>query len=239
MSIKKAEKYSSSVRMMVDASAATKAHFIPKAYTRLVKYSSGILFIVMLIPLKAFSVTFPYPTGNRVTDENFKIITSSPAFSGQLDMNSHKITELSNGTASSDAAAFGQIPVVATQANQETGTSNTVFVSPGVQQYHTSAAKAWVVFRGTGTVAALASYNVSSITDNGDGDYTVNFTTAFSSANFACACMARQNGAATAMSCNIDDSEEATVSTLRIETRKDNGVSIDSARVHVICFGDQ
>jgi len=40
------------------------------------------------------------------------------------------------------------------------------------------AARAWVNFNGTGTVAIRASGNVSSITDNGTGDYTVNFTTA-------------------------------------------------------------
>ena len=40
--------------------------------------------------------------------------------------------------------------------------------------------RAWVNFKGTGTVAIRASYNVSSITDNGGsgGDYTVNFTSA-------------------------------------------------------------
>jgi hypothetical protein len=40
------------------------------------------------------------------------------------------------------------------------------------------AAKAWVNFNGTGTVAIRASFNVTSITDNGTGDYTVNFTMA-------------------------------------------------------------
>jgi len=45
--------------------------------------------------------------------------------------------------------------------------------------------RAWVNFNGTGTVAIRASGNVSSITDNGTGDYTVNFTTAMSDANFA------------------------------------------------------
>jgi hypothetical protein len=38
--------------------------------------------------------------------------------------------------------------------------------------------RAWVNFNGTGTVAIRGSGNVSSITDNGTGDYTVNFTTA-------------------------------------------------------------
>jgi hypothetical protein len=46
-------------------------------------------------------------------------------------------------------------------------------------------AKAWVNFNGTGTVAIRASFNVSSITDNGAGDYTVNFTTALLDANYA------------------------------------------------------
>ena len=46
-------------------------------------------------------------------------------------------------------------------------------------------AKAWVNFNGTGTVAIRASFNVSSITDNGTGDYTVNFTTAMVDANYA------------------------------------------------------
>ena len=44
--------------------------------------------------------------------------------------------------------------------------------------------KAWVNFNGTGTVAIRASFNVSSITDNGVGDYTVNFTTALPDANY-------------------------------------------------------
>jgi hypothetical protein len=45
--------------------------------------------------------------------------------------------------------------------------------------------RAWVNFNGTGTVAIRASGNVSSITDNGTGDYTVNFTNAMPDANYA------------------------------------------------------
>jgi hypothetical protein len=46
-------------------------------------------------------------------------------------------------------------------------------------------AKAWVNFNGTGTVAIRDSFNVSSITDNGTGYYTINFTTAMPNANYA------------------------------------------------------
>jgi hypothetical protein len=45
--------------------------------------------------------------------------------------------------------------------------------------------RAWVNFNGTGTVAIRASFNVSSITDNGTGNYTVNFTTAMPDANYS------------------------------------------------------
>lgn len=47
------------------------------------------------------------------------------------------------------------------------------------------ACRAWVNFNGTGTVAIRASGNVSSITDNGVGDYTVNFTTAMPDADYS------------------------------------------------------
>ena len=46
------------------------------------------------------------------------------------------------------------------------------------------AAKAWVNFNGTSTVAIRESGNVSSITDGGSGNYTVNFTAAMSDVNY-------------------------------------------------------
>jgi len=54
--------------------------------------------------------------------------------------------------------------------------------------------RAWVNFNGTGTVAIRASGNVSSITDNGVGDYTVNFTNAMPDANYAAFVMATWDG---------------------------------------------
>jgi len=45
--------------------------------------------------------------------------------------------------------------------------------------------RAWVNFNGTGTVAIRESGNVSSITDNGSGDYTINFTNAMPDNDYA------------------------------------------------------
>jgi len=55
-------------------------------------------------------------------------------------------------------------------------------------------AKAWVNFNGTGTVAIRDDFNVSSITDNGAGDYTINFSSAMSNANYSVSGMAMRNG---------------------------------------------
>jgi hypothetical protein len=54
----------------------------------------------------------------------------------------------------------------------------------GTTTYPEYKCRAWVNFNGTGTVAIRASGNVSSITDNGTGDYTVNFSTAMPDANY-------------------------------------------------------
>ncbi len=72
------------------------------------------------------------------------------------------------------------------------GTANTVTADATLTTKLTTAsgsapsysARAWVNFNGTGTVAIRASGNVTSITDNGVGNYTVNFTTAMSDVNY-------------------------------------------------------
>ena len=46
-------------------------------------------------------------------------------------------------------------------------------------------AKAWVNFNGTGTVAVRESENVSSLTDNGTGDYTINFSSVFDGSDYS------------------------------------------------------
>lgn len=53
--------------------------------------------------------------------------------------------------------------------------------------------RAWVNFNGTGAVAIRAAGNVASITDNGTGDYTVNFATALPDANYCPTLFARSS----------------------------------------------
>lgn len=70
-----------------------------------------------------------------------------------------------------------------TQAEQETATNTTHYVSAAKQQYHPSAAKFWIEADGAGT-SNLISYNVTSITDIGTGVLTVTINVDFSSANW-------------------------------------------------------
>ena len=59
--------------------------------------------------------------------------------------------------------------------------------------------RAWVNFDGTGTVAIRASGNVTSITDNGTGNYTINFTIAMPDANYSGVFGCNDNGNTTNM----------------------------------------
>ena len=84
-------------------------------------------------------------------------------------------------------------------------------------------AKAWVNFNGTGTVAIRASFNVSSITDNGVGDYTVNFTTAMTDANYAFTTATEDTGGSPVICQNT--STAPTSAALRIVRKSSAGVS--------------
>jgi hypothetical protein len=96
-----------------------------------------------------------------------------------------------------------------------------------------SEVKAWVNFNGTGTVAIRASLNVSSITDNGTGDYTVNFTTAISDANYAVAGMTYDNGSNIRI---ISQSGDQVAGSRRINVGQPDFNKFDSNQVSVVIF---
>jgi hypothetical protein len=94
----------------------------------------------------------------------------------------------------SNGTAFESVAPIASTAEAEAGTNNTQYLTPlrlreGVNATGTApiyAARAWVNFDGTTATPSTirGSGNVSSITRNATGDYTVNFTTAMPNANY-------------------------------------------------------
>ena len=100
--------------------------------------------------------------------------------------------------------------------------------------------RAWVNFNGTGTVAIRESGNVSSITDNGTGDYTINFTTAMPDANYSATFMLGRDGSNIDVFSAIHPTVLPTTSALRIRTAYLSQVGastyVDLARINIAVF---
>lgn len=130
--------------------------------------------------------------------------------------------------------------LAAAKSDQTTATSNTVAVTPLHQQDHDSAAKAWCLFSGTatGTNAPTAGYNVTSVTRNSAGDYTVNFTTAFASANYVCQATSVNSANNTFM--EVNGSVAPTASAIHLfAVNSFAGAVADPVSVMVVCYGRQ
>ena len=101
--------------------------------------------------------------------------------------------------------------------------------------------RAWVNFNGTGTVAIRASFNVSSITDNGTGAYTVNFTTALPDANYSAEVSVGRNtgGGGSGLGGLVgstNDSVAPTTSAVNVVTFNYNWSNADSPYISVSVF---
>lgn len=107
-----------------------------------------------------------------------------------------------------------------------------------VSQADKNQCTAWVNFNGTGAVAIRDSYNVSSITDNGTGDYTINFTTALANANYALMLSSRGQGGGGITVVTVEENSAAapTTSGFRIFV-KQGASALDSSSIHCAVMG--
>ena len=133
------------------------------------------------------------------------------------------------------AAAATNTTQLATTAYTRTAIPNVLNATGSAPIY---ACRAWVNFNGTETVAIRASGNVSSITDNGTGNYTVNFTTAMQDENYCFTGMCRNNTDSTASSpgsVDINLTDSIITTSIRIQIKRGGG-PIDSSSVSVAIF---
>jgi len=112
----------------------------------------------------------------------------------------------------------------------DTGITKTTGAAP----YY--AARAWVNFDGTGTVAILASANVTSITDHGTGNYTINITTAMPDTNYAWIGSSRDNTTVGGVFVTAWVGDTKTTSALEIRLIADGGGAQDTEDVGVSIF---
>lgn len=137
----------------------------------------------------------------------------------------------------SGQAVVATSPSVASQANMEAATDNTVMVTPLAVNWHPGVAKAWVNFDGTttGTHAPTSGYNITEVTRNGTGDYTIVFATDFSSANYALMGMGKLD---TGGDCIISISN-LLAGSAQVICADDGGTVHDCTVVTFTFFGDQ
>lgn len=125
----------------------------------------------------------------------------------------------------------GTIDIAALQAQVAAQQTQLVALQPQLST-------AWVNFNGTGTVAIRDSFNVSSITDNGTGDYTINFTNELDDANYAfCSgIMAQGAGGVTPVTVEQNFGTAPSTTALRINTKQGSSF-VDSANICISIFG--
>ena len=99
-------------------------------------------------------------------------------------------------------------------------------------------AKAWANFNGTGTVAIRDDFNVSSLTDNGTGDYTLTLTTATADVNGAAMVSGSRGAVPNTNFCRKSQITQLTTTTIRINTWDSASSKEDHSHVTVALFGD-
>ena len=126
----------------------------------------------------------------------------------------------------------------ASDAEVKTGTEANKGPSVLTMQAHEGVCKAWVNFNGTGAVAIADSFNVSSVTDDSVGLYTINWDTDFSNASYCVTGIVRGDSGSNDIILNLKNAGVFTVAACQINTRDVTAVR-DVDLVCVSAFGDQ
>ncbi len=166
-------------------------------------------------------------TANSTNNANVPITISSKG-TGAVDLKT-------NGTSRLAIDGSGQVTgtVVASQAELETGTAVNKLVTPGRMQNHPGVAKAWVNFNGDGSING--SYNVTSVTKNTTGDYTITFTVAFSDNTYAGVSSTQSNGL---LGPKAGGTKTASAWQW-VNAVNDAGTLSDVAQASIVFYGDQ
>lgn len=129
---------------------------------------------------------------------------------------------------------------IAVQSEMESASSTALAVVPGRMTYHPGVAKAWCHFDGTGTPAIITSHNATSITDNGVGNYTVNWSITFSSASYCTTVTATAAGFTAQAAFAFYDSRTTTGTQIFFNYVDSAGVSnaADRSSISVHVMGD-
>lgn len=178
-------------------------------------------------------------TTSTVFDGTSVVTAGAMPLNGFYRFDGTNFSLLNSAPMATDSVA-GKIQI-ATQSVMEAGTSTTQAVTPGRQHFHPSASKAWIKFNGTSTSIGTgdASQNMSAVTDNGAGDWTMNFTVPFSSGNYAVSGFTRSNGSNVAnRSMGLKAGTTPSTAAFNVETSLNSTTDSDTDWVSLTFFGD-
>lgn len=150
-------------------------------------------------------------------------------FTADVIPNADSTLDLGSSSAAWALAYLDAIePVGIDTTIKRVGGTNTTPIVEGI-------AKAWVNFDGSGTISARDSFNVSSLTDNGTGSYTINFTNAFGAADYVAFTSA--TGGASGVYSNLSNTA-FTTSSLNLFSIANDGTLVDIALLTASATGD-
>ena len=110
--------------------------------------------------------------------------------------------------------------------------------SIGMSYVAEGSAKAWVSFNGTSTLSVGDSFNVSSVTDNGTGSYTANWSNSFGSADYASTSQSRMGSSQSAALTGIKDATDQSASACPVFTLTPSVGAADATRCNITANGD-
>ena len=122
--------------------------------------------------------------GAAVRPRNLTVMWCIKAWNASVNQGNIDIAALAPLAAQATEASRGTAKI-ATQLQVDEGTDDSAMTTSKKLRSAKSTCSAWVNWNGTGSVVVRDSYNVSSITDNGVGDFTVNLATPLSNANYS------------------------------------------------------
>ncbi len=165
-----------------------------------------------------FTLTLPAASGTAVVAGSSIALTTLDVGAGSASTPSLTFTgDTNTGIYSPGADRIG-FTEGGTQVGEFDASGNFLFNSGYGSAAIAYGCRAWVNFNGTGTVATRGSGNVSSISDNGTGTYTVNFTNALSDANYSVVATTNRTSAVNGTILNIDSGTTPTTSAVRLIT---------------------
>jgi len=152
-----------------------------------------------------------------------------------LTGNGSQLTALTSANLTGDLPAISGANLTGLPAGYTDSDALTLFNASGSAPVY--ACRAWVNFNGTGTVAIRDSGNVSSITDNGTGFYTINYTTAMPDTNYSTiGTIQKQSGAGVLCICSVVQSPVYNTNSTKVATTNASGAFEDMPIVCVSIF---